>query len=425
MRKATLVLALGILAGTAFAVGQTGTATDAGYVLANPLPVHSKLVPTIPIDGGPPGCDEIQYDDGRAHDSAYFPDKRVRYAVRMDPAYHPAIVAQCDICVWPDSHRDSIYVEIWFDDDGDGMPDFPAVWGAWAQRRQGAPDTAAITVPVLVGPIVCDSGSFWVSMMMDTVHPGVGYEKVASDSVMDFPDHQVYYWPEQDTWKHMDAGGDWMIRSWTMASLPSDLAINILEPSGEIRVGDSFCPRVTIMNLSVSRTFDGWVWLRIQHTCSTDRYLDSLWVELGPLEMKETLYRRWAARYPGLYRMQCSSDTTDTIWRYFNAVESSGVDEYSPQSNLEEDGIEPGPNPVRSGAAIRYRVTGESRVKLRILDTRGRVVRTLVSGCTAAGEHSVIWDACDDLGHPAARGIYFVRLESQDCRETRKVVLTR
>ena len=214
MRRATVVFVLILAVGTAFAIGQTGIATDAGYVSADPLPVHGKLVPATPRDNGPPGCDEIQYDDGRAYGSGYFTDKRVRSAVRMDPAYYPAIVAQCDICVSPDSHHDSIYVEIWFDQDGDGIPDFPAVWGAWAQASEGAPDTAAITVPVPLGPVICDSGSFWVSIMMDTVHPEAGYEKLASDSVMDFPDHQVYYWPEQDSWRHMDIGGDWMIRSW-------------------------------------------------------------------------------------------------------------------------------------------------------------------------------------------------------------------
>jgi hypothetical protein len=425
MRKNALVLALGILAGTAYAIGQTGIATDAGYVPANPLPVHGKLSPITPVDSGPPGADQIRYDDAHpAMQAWYFYDRRTRYAVRMDPAYHPAIVAQCDICVapeWPFPHHDSIYVQIWFDRNGDGMPDFPAVWGAWAQGRDGSPDTTAITVPVPLGQVICDSGSFWVGVMMDTIHGGL--EVVADDSVMNYPDHQVYYWPERDTWCHMDIGGDWMIRSWTYRMPPLHAYIWILAPGGEVRVGDSVTPRVRLMNLGTTPG-GGCVWMRIEHTCSTDNYLDSARVYLQSNEIKDTTFRRWAARYPGVYRVQCTADTNDTTWHYFNA-ESTGVAEYPPQPGLAGRAVEVGPSPIRSAATIRYSVARESRAKLRILDTRGRVVRTLASGCLAPGEHVATWDTRDDQGHPAARGIYFVRLESPDCRETRKVVLTR
>jgi hypothetical protein len=421
MRNVLFVIVLGILVGSAFAGGQAGVATTAGYVSADPLPVHNKLAAKTPGDGGPPGCDEIQYDDGHAHGSGHFTDKRVRSAVRMDPAYYPAIVAQCDICVSPDGHHDSIYVEIWFDQDGDSIPDFPAVWGAWAQVSEGTPDTAAITVPVPLGSVICNRGSFWVSMMMDTVHPEAGYEKLASDSVMDFPDHQVYYRPEQDTWRHMDIGGDWMIRSWTYSSPDTDV-VGIVY-LGRVEEGDSVFPRVTIMNLG-NYTFNGWVWLRIQRTRSTGTYVDSGWMQLGSLEAKDTVFRLWVAGSRGLYRIQCTAKRNDAFWRYFPVFPRTGLEEGRLPQSFDLNGIEVGPNPVRSAATIRYYVASESRVELRILDTRGEVVRTLASGCLAPGEHVAVWDACDDLGHPAARGIYFVRLESRDCREARKVVLT-
>jgi hypothetical protein len=426
MRKVLVTLALVLATGSAFAIGQTGVATNAGYVSANRLPVLDKPVPTTPLDSGPRGADQIKYDSGPYNWYRYF-DRRTRYAVRMDPAYHPAVVAQCDFCIyemWPQTRRDSIYVQIWLDRDGDNMPDFPAVWAVWAQETDSAPDdSVALAVPVPLGQFICDSGSFWVGMMMDTATPGADYLTARNDVVLDYPDHQVLYDPAGDTWKYWDDGGDWMIRCWTYAADQEIACVSIIVPGGQVRVGDTIMPRVRLLNLG-NYTFYGWVWMWIEHTCSTDRYLDSLWLVLASLEEKDTTFRQWAARYPGLYRMECSSDTTDTTWYYFTAVESSGVEEFPPRSNLEGDRIEVRPNPVLSQALIRYQALGKSRVKLRVLDTRGRAVRTLVSGYAAAGEHTAVWDARDDQGHPAVRGIYFVRLESPGYSESKKLILT-
>jgi hypothetical protein len=422
MRGVPVAIVLGVTVVAAFAFGQTVIAANPSSMSGNLLPIHGKPVPTTPRDSGPPGADEIQYDDGHVSGGLFFYDVRARYATRMDPAYYPAVLAQCDFCVRPDIHLlDSIYVQIWFDRDGDRWPDFPAVWSAWARDSQCAPDSAAVTVRVPLGQVIIDSGGFWVGMMCDSVHGGL--QAVFIDSAMDYPERQVYYWPARDTWCYSDFEGDWMFRCWTLRGIAHDLSISIGSPGGRICVGDTVSPRAEVLNLG--GLFEWWIWMRIEHTCSTDNYVDSCFVRLEEREEIVLTYRTWTPLYPGVYRMQCTADSNDTNWTYFTVLPRTGLGQGQFPLSLTRTGIEVGPNPVRSAATICYYVASESRVELRILDTRGRIVRTLVSGNTAAGEHSVIWDACDDLGHPAARGIYFVRLESRECRETRKVVLTR
>jgi flagellar hook assembly protein FlgD len=53
----------------------------------------------------------------------------------------------------------------------------------------------------------------------------------------------------------------------------------------------------------------------------------------------------------------------------------------------------------------------------------GRLVRSLVDGQRAAGDHSVSWDLRNDDGRPVAPGIYFCRMEAGAFRDTKKVVL--
>ena len=425
MRNALMVYILGLMAATSLESAQSPIAARSEAALAD-LPAVYDQVKAPPTDsGGPPGTDEIKYDQGGIGNGWYIYDERARYAVRMDPAYYPAIVAQCDICLvphpWPFPNHSPIYVQIWFDRNGDGWPDFPAVWSAWAQGRDSTPDSTAITVPVPLGQVICDSGSFWVGMMTDTVQ---GEREVAADdSASNHPDHQFYYWPERDTWEYYDMGGDMMIRSWTMRQGLRNIVVSLVEaPSGEIWAGDSAVPQALFANLGTG-TDSAWVWMRIENTDSTDSYADSCWVRLDPLQTLDTTYRAWSPLYAGIYRMQCMTERNDTNWTYFTVLAREGVGAGPLPPGLARNRLEVGPNPVRTAAAIRYSVTGKSQAKLRIVDVRGRVVRTLVDAWSAPGEHSVIWDARDDKVQPSPRGVYFVRLQTPNYGESRKLIL--
>jgi hypothetical protein len=427
MRNALMVCILGLMAATSLESAQSQIAARSESALAD-LPAVYDQVKAPPTDsGGPPGTDEIKYDQGGIGNGWYLMDERTRYAVRMDPTYHPAIVAQCDICLaphpWPFPNHSPIYVQIWFDRNGDGWPDFPAVWSAWAQGRDSAPDSTAIAVPVPLGQVICDSGSFWVGMMTDTVQ---GEREVAADdSASNHPDHQFLYYAPGDTWERYDMGSDLMIRSWTMRQGVRDIVVSAVEaPSGEIWAGDTAVPQALFANLGTG-TDSALVWMRIEDTCASDNYVDSCWVRLDPLQTLDTTYRAWSPPYPGIYRMQCTTERNDTSWTYLTVLAREGMEAGALPLRFTGEGLEVGPNPVRTAATIRYSVTGKSRVEVRILDIRGRVVCTLFAGSSSPGEHLAVWNACDNQGHPSARGIYFVRLESQDCQETRKVILTR
>ncbi len=428
MRKVLVFVILSVMAGAAFGSAQLSIAVNPKTTSVGLPAVHDNAI--APLDsGGPPGADEIQYDNGQPEGWYSYLPRRTRYAVRMDPSYYPAIVVQCDVCIiedcWPFPPHDSIYVQVWIDRNGDSMPEFPAVWSGWVQDADTSIyDTAAVTIRVPLGQVICRSGSFWVGMMMDTVHSGAFYATIAMDNQSRYHDHQVFYDPAGDTWGHW-LNNDMMIRCWTMRQGLQDIVVSAIEaPSGEIWAGDSAVPQALFANLGTGAD-SSWVWMRIEKTDSSDSYVDSCWVRLDPLQMLDTTYRAWSPLYAGVYRMQCTTERNDTNWMYLTVLAREGVGAGPLPPGLARNRLEVGPNPVRTAAAIRYGVTVKSRVALRVLDIRGRVVRTLVAGYAGAGKHMAVWDTHDDHGRPAARGVYFVRLESQNCQETRKVILTR
>jgi flagellar hook assembly protein FlgD len=81
------------------------------------------------------------------------------------------------------------------------------------------------------------------------------------------------------------------------------------------------------------------------------------------------------------------------------------------------------PNPFVISTTIRYEVPpGSNRVRLRVMNAAGRVVRTLVNARSGDGRRTVVWDARDDSGDRVAVGVYFFRLEARDHAVTHRVV---
>jgi hypothetical protein len=84
------------------------------------------------------------------------------------------------------------------------------------------------------------------------------------------------------------------------------------------------------------------------------------------------------------------------------------------------------PNPFNAETAIRLVAPAPGhRVSLRIFDVQGREVRTLLRDAHVVGSHTVSWDGTNQKGASVAAGIYICRLEADDIRLSRKVVLAR
>lgn len=81
------------------------------------------------------------------------------------------------------------------------------------------------------------------------------------------------------------------------------------------------------------------------------------------------------------------------------------------------------PNPFNPSTVIKYAVPELSNVNLKIYNSLGQVVKTLVNTTQAAGSYSLQWDGTSDTGVKVSSGIYIYRLTTDKFSASKKMML--
>jgi hypothetical protein len=81
------------------------------------------------------------------------------------------------------------------------------------------------------------------------------------------------------------------------------------------------------------------------------------------------------------------------------------------------------PNPFNPTTDLRFVLPAEARVRLRVIDARGRLVGVPLDAPLSAGFHRVSWGGTDAAGARIASGVYHVLLETPWGALTRAVTL--
>jgi hypothetical protein len=87
--------------------------------------------------------------------------------------------------------------------------------------------------------------------------------------------------------------------------------------------------------------------------------------------------------------------------------------------------LPPSPNPLVSGAVVRYALPRPAPVELRIYDVAGNLVRNLANGVQPAGNQSVYWNEYDGQGRRVSPGVYYCRLRAGGFDSAQKLVVRR
>jgi len=110
-----------------------------------------------------------------------------------------------------------------------------------------------------------------------------------------------------------------------------------------------------------------------------------------------------------------------------NELDMVGVDP-SPHQLDETPGIPSAflrcrPNPTNPGTTIEFAIVRDDRIRVDIIDLRGRIVAVAMEDDLSAGTHSVYWNGRDRSGRRVASGQYLARLEGETVSRSVKIAV--
>ena len=83
------------------------------------------------------------------------------------------------------------------------------------------------------------------------------------------------------------------------------------------------------------------------------------------------------------------------------------------------------PNPANPNVQVRFSMRDASRASIRVYNTRGQLVRTLLDRELPAGVHHVPWQGIDEDDRAVSSGVYFVQMRAGLVQHQQRVTLVR
>jgi len=80
------------------------------------------------------------------------------------------------------------------------------------------------------------------------------------------------------------------------------------------------------------------------------------------------------------------------------------------------------PNPFNTETVIKYQLPKPGKVSLKIYNSIGQQIRTLVEEIKQAGEYEIHWDGIDENGSKVSSGIYIYRLQAGEFVSIKKML---
>jgi hypothetical protein len=122
------------------------------------------------------------------------------------------------------------------------------------------------------------------------------------------------------------------------------------------------------------------------------------------------------------YKVTALYDTGESLFSIDALVEPVGNNDGVQVASIPTKITSVYPNPFSNESRISYSVKNTGTVQISIYNLLGQKVRQISNATKATGSYVTSWDGKDDHGNKLSNGIYFVRMQSNDSQDTKKVM---
>jgi hypothetical protein len=165
-------------------------------------------------------------------------------------------------------------------------------------------------------------------------------------------------------------------------------------------------------------------------TCSFDTIVTTLLVNGIPVMVDSTtyiVYDFFAENY-GLiahvlsYPGETNQNYTDALFLERLNFFSTGIHE---SKDVTVNHFSYHPNPFSDYVTITYSLSKTSLIRLKLYDSGGRLIKTIVDYIQSPGNHTITWYGINDAGAALPNGVYFLYLDVDATTCVRKMLLVR
>jgi len=111
----------------------------------------------------------------------------------------------------------------------------------------------------------------------------------------------------------------------------------------------------------------------------------------------------------------------DALWAEYDALESTALKTLPTETRI----VGNYPNPFNPSTTIRYTLSNDGSVSIRVYNMLGQEVATLVDAFQKAGEQSVSWHGLNNFGQSVASGLYIYRLQTGNTIMSQKMLFAK
>jgi hypothetical protein len=412
-----------------------GWVTDAQGPLYGPYSLYVGAYVTAD-----PQLTEILYDDGGWESnwivSGSWDDNQ--FAVRMTPASYPCKVYTMKIMT---NVADSLQLAIAADNGGTPGTVLAGPYTIFTAPNQ---QFYEFHVPGTGQPVI-NGGDFWVKALWLPTRPST--PGICMDQQN--PTGRSWWFDNANGWNQFATQGNLMMRSRVGTATLPNVGVSIAPVNPPIVIpsqGGSFSYNVSVFNQSSTpQTFDAWIMVQLPNLSWYGPVLGPLNLTL-PVGITFSRLRSQSvpgSAPPGLYTYRgYVGDYPSIVWdssgfTFTKLTSGSGPwvgdwtntgESFEPYLNdgemqalalPQEFGLrQNSPNPFNPSTSISYQLSAFGHVSLKVYDTAGRLVATLVEGDKEPGYYQVTFD-----GSALSSGLYFVRMEAGDFSQVRKMML--
>jgi hypothetical protein len=123
--------------------------------------------------------------------------------------------------------------------------------------------------------------------------------------------------------------------------------------------------------------------------------------------------------YVGIYPDDIMDSSSNTYTKTL-VEKGSVIEEKTAPGTLEV--FENYPNPFNPSTTIRYALSEDAHVTLRIYNMLGQIVATLVDEYQTAGAKHVVWDGTDELGEIVSSAVYISRMTAGGLAASKRIL---